>query len=54
METSRDLEVKMSHSELINRMVMAIFCGVVIACITCACILLLLVTLAIPQSKFLR
>ena len=54
METSRELEVKMSHSELIKRGFAAMFCGIVIACIIGACIMLLLVTLAIPKSKFLR
>lgn len=51
---SQDLEVKMSHSELIKRTLIAISCGVVIAFIICVCIVFILVTLSIPQKKFLR
>ena len=54
MTTSLDLEVNMSRSELIKRSMMAIFCGIVIASSIVAGILFLLVTLAIPQTKFLR
>lgn len=51
---SQALEVKMSHSELIKRTLIAISCGVVIAFIICVCIVFILVTLSIPQKKFLR